>query len=394
MSVNSLAVRLSQVAELNPRPSTALNDDVVVSFLSMSAVAVEGTTSEGDERRYAEVNRGYTVFEDGDILIAKITPCFENGKIAQATLNNKYGVGSTEFHVVRPNHERLDSRYLLHFLRQTHVRLDGTRRMTGSAGHRRVPVSFFSDLEVLLPSLSEQKRIGAILDMVESIRIKRRATIEKIDQLAQAVFIEMFGDLIKNPLGWIVRLCREVCDRITVGIVVQPSSYYRDNGIPALRSLNIKPNDVVLKDLVYFSEEDNRELEKTRVWEGDVVVVRTGQPGTAAVIPSFLDGVNAIDILIVTPDKEQVDARYLSFFFNSSAGKSLVLGQARGQIQQHLNVGSLKLAEIPIPPLALQNEFARRWEKLESIKKQHCVHLKELDALYSTLQHRAFRGEL
>lgn len=68
------------------------------------------------DRPYAEVRKGYTYFETGDVLVAKITPCFENGKIAQAVLPRQYGFGSTEFHVVRPNSGKLNGRYLHHFL--------------------------------------------------------------------------------------------------------------------------------------------------------------------------------------------------------------------------------------------------------------------------------------
>jgi type I restriction enzyme S subunit len=107
-----------------------------------------------------------------------------------------------------------------------------------------------------------------------------------------------------------------------VGIVVQPASYYQEYGVPALRSQNIKPNSISTDNLVFFSPSDNEtKLAKTRVKAGDVVLVRTGQPGTAAVIPEELDGVNAIDLLITTPCKDIVDSVYLCSFFNSAWGK-------------------------------------------------------------------------
>src|SRR5207253_2857111 len=107
-----------------------------------------------------QVSKGYTFFRDGDLLLAKITPCFENGKIAQATLNHELGVGSTEFHVIRPDRMRVSDRFLLRFLRQPRIRLSGERRMTGSAGQRRVPEAFISELELPLPPLEERRRIA------------------------------------------------------------------------------------------------------------------------------------------------------------------------------------------------------------------------------------------
>ena len=143
----SRKVALDEVAELNPRLAETLAPDDEVSFVPMSAVSAEtaGITEE-ETRSYAEVSKGYTPFVTGDVLVAKITPCFENGKIAQAQLAHRVGFGSTEFHVVRPRVDKLDARYTLHFLRHGNVRLAGERRMTGSAGQRRVPENFLAKL--------------------------------------------------------------------------------------------------------------------------------------------------------------------------------------------------------------------------------------------------------
>ena len=155
-------VALDEVAELNPRLAETLAAGDKVSFVPMSAVSAEsaGITDE-ETRTYAEVAKGYTPFVSGDVLVAKITPCFENGKIVQARLTQRAGFGSTEFHVVRPRANKLDARYTLHFLRLSSVRLAGERRMTGSAGQRRVPENFLAKLEIPLPPLAEQRRIAS-----------------------------------------------------------------------------------------------------------------------------------------------------------------------------------------------------------------------------------------
>nr|WP_315437843.1 restriction endonuclease subunit S [uncultured Pseudomonas sp.] len=345
---------------------------------------------------YISSSENYVDASDLVTLGAKIVPkeSILFAKIGEAIRQNFRVLSGCEMLVDNnamaaiPN-ERIYFKYLYHYLKSVNF--------YSLAPSTTVPAIRKSDLQKLqvpIFSMREQWRISKILDHAELLRSKRATSIEKLDELARTTFVKMFGDSLSNPFNWPVQLCKNVCSRVTVGIVVQPSSYYTDGGVPALRSLNIKPDGLMLNDLVYFSELDNEKLSKTRVWQGDVVLVRTGRPGTATVIPSSLDGVNAIDILIVTPDKNKVNSRYLSFFFNSSAGRSLVLGQARGQIQQHLNVGSLKMAEIPMPPLELQNEFANRWEKIDSLKKRYLQHLNELESLCSSLQHRAFRGEL
>ncbi len=205
----------------------------------------------------------------------------------------------------------------------------------------------------------------------------------------------MFGDPVANPKGWQTIECANICERITVGIVVKPASYYVPSGVPALRSLNIKPGYISLEDLVYFSEHDNNtKLAKTKLKTGDLVIVRTGQPGTSSVVPADLDGINAIDLLIATPKPDIVNSVFLSQFFNSSGGRSIVLTAQRGQVQKHLNVGSLNESCIPLPPIELQKEFSRRVSAVEKLKTAHKSSLAELDELFASLQYRAFRGEL
>jgi type I restriction enzyme S subunit len=203
MSATRRTAKLGEIAELNPRLADSLESSATVSFVPMSAVSAEtASTVAVEERRYEEVSTGYTPFLDGDLLVAKITPCFENGKIAQAKLFHRFGFGSTEFHVIRPLRGKADSRYLLHFLRQPRVRRDGERKMTGSAGQRRVPEQFLAGLEIPIPPLSEQRRIADMLDRAEALRAKRRTVIAELGALTQSIFLALFGDVTTNPGSW------------------------------------------------------------------------------------------------------------------------------------------------------------------------------------------------
>ncbi|UJS25290.1 restriction endonuclease subunit S [Thiothrix winogradskyi] len=244
-----------------------------------------------------------------------------------------------------------------------------------------------------LPPLPEQQRIAAILDKADAIRRKRQQAIQLADEFLRSVFLEMFGDPVTNPKGWEVKLCTDICRQITVGLVIKPASYYVDEGIPAIRSLNIGDKGIKRENFVYFSASDNETvLSKSRVYEDDIVIVRSGQPGKAAVIPKELDGINAIDVLIVRPDKEKIEPNFLAFFLNSSAGKSLVMSEERGQVQKHLNVGSLNVAKIPIPPIDRQRQFVKIIKKIRDISEKS--KLAECDVMFNALSQRAFAGEL
>lgn len=169
---------LGEVAEINPRLSGTFGESAEVSFLPMASLDAEtGSINCHESRLFGEVRKGYTPFISGDLLIAKITPCFENGKIGQAQIPHMLGFGSTEFHVIRPNSKVAMPRFVFHFLRQKRVRLEGERKMTESAGQRRVPSRFFQTLRIPLPPLHEQKRIADILDKADELRRKRKEAI-------------------------------------------------------------------------------------------------------------------------------------------------------------------------------------------------------------------------
>ena len=329
------------------------------------------------------------LFDEPLVLLAEDGGHFDNPERGVAYLVNGKTWVNNHAHVLRPSNE-IDVKFLCRVLENYDLSpfITGTTRgklTKGGAAEIPVPV----------PPLEEQRRIAAILDQAETLRTQRRTALALLDSLTQSLFLDMFGDPMTNPKKLPLFRGDEICSRITVGIVVQPSSYYRSEGVPALRSLNIRPNKVVMENLVYFSSEDNEtKLAKTRVRQGDVLLVRTGQPGTAAVVPPELDGVNAIDILIATPDTSKVSADYLCYFFNSDAGKKLVLGAQRGQVQKHLNVGAMNAALIPIPPLPLQQTFATRIASIEALKATHRRALAALDALFASLQQRAFTGAL
>ena len=176
------SVPLEDLAQINPRPPK-IPGNQEVSFVGMAELDAVNARTESDAiRQYCEVSKGYTVFENGDILVAKITPCFENNKIGQAQLQCEIGVGSTEFHVVRVGAE-LDARYLLHFLRQDFVRRQGEIRMTGSAGQRRVPADFLRQLKVPLPPIEEQRRLSAVFDQAEHLRRNHVEVAERYSDL-------------------------------------------------------------------------------------------------------------------------------------------------------------------------------------------------------------------
>ena len=168
--------------------------------------------------------------------------------------------------------------------------------------------------------------------------------------------------------GWRRLTVEKICEQVSVGIVVKPSQYYVDDeaGIKAFRSANISENKVVDKNWVYLSPEGHAMNEKSALKAGDVLVVRSGMPGTACVVTPAYEGANCIDVVFARPDTRYVLPEYLAAFTNSSVGKKHVLGNQGGLALKHFNVGAYKRMEVTLPPLPEQCKIAeilRTWDE-------------------------------
>jgi len=156
--------RLGDCCELNPRrPSMDLEDTDNVSFVPMPSVSENGYLQDVADVEYRKVKKGFTYFENGDVLFAKITPCMENGKGAIAEgLTNNFGMGSTEFHVLRPIEGVSSPYWLLALTRLSIFRERASKNMTGTGGQKRVPASYLENFMVGLPPIEEQNRFENI----------------------------------------------------------------------------------------------------------------------------------------------------------------------------------------------------------------------------------------
>lgn len=389
------SVPLSEVAEINPSVSDKVLEDpgLRVSFVPMSAVS-ETTASviSPEERVAGDCRKSFTPFARGDVLVAKITPCFENGKIVLADIPHPFGFGSTEFHVVRARPAKLDPRFLLHALRQPVFRLKGERRMTGSAGQRRVPENFLSTFAIPLPPLDEQRRIAAILDKADALRAKRRAALKKLDELTQSIFLDMFGDPATNPKGWPWHRLGDVSDFFAGSTLPEGEAFTGQlDGYFLLKvsDMNLPGNDVYLKTCQQWSEVPG--AASCTCPENSVVIPkRGGAIGTnkkrITTRPSVLDP----NLMAIAPRPGQTELQFLYAWLLHLDLASITSGSSVPQ----LNKRDLDPLSIAVPPFDLQQEFARRVGEVQKVVDSQQAAESHLEHLFSALQHRAFRGEL
>src|SRR5690554_1445152 len=183
-------IRLTHIAEINPHNEAS--DDLQVSFVPMALISTSHRGEhEQETREWREVKQGFTHFANGDVAIAKITPCFENSKAAVfSNLKNGISAGTTELHVARPL-GGLSPLYLLLCFKSPRYLLEGESKMTGSAGQKRLPKSYFEGTPLPLPPLAEQHRIVAKVDelfaLCDQLKAKLQAASETQIKLTEAI---------------------------------------------------------------------------------------------------------------------------------------------------------------------------------------------------------------
>ena len=168
------------------------------------------------------------------------------------------------------------------------------------------------------------------------------------------------------PEEWETHTCSELSERIMVGIVIRPAQYYVRHGVPAFRSANVREDGINDLDLVYISNASNALLAKSQTRTGDVLTVRTGYPGTSAVVRSAHAGCNCIDVLITRPSR-RLDSEWLAIWINSSFGKEQVLRNQGGLAQKHFNVGDMRNLVVALPPLCQQRAIAETLRDVDSL---------------------------
>ena len=189
-------IALGECCELNPKKSDddRLKEGVEVSFVPMPAVTEKGELDNSSIRLYEQVQKGFTYFADNDVLFAKITPCMENGKGAVARgLKNGIGFGSTEFHVLRPKAGVSNPVWLYTIMSFKQFRQDAARKMTGSAGQRRVPSSFLSGYKVSLPPIALQNQFAIFVERTDKSKFRIKQSLEKLEKCYKALLQKYFG---------------------------------------------------------------------------------------------------------------------------------------------------------------------------------------------------------
>ena len=379
--------RLGDICTINPK-SPGFQDKLIVSFIPMTKVGENGEFDPSERKTYQEVKKGFTYFQNGDVLFAKITPCMENGKGAIAqSLENGIGFGSTEFHVLRPLPEYVTSEWLFYFLSWSAFRKEAEKNMTGSAGQKRVPKSFLAEYVVDVPNLSTQKKTTNTLDKICNLISLRKQQLAKLDELVKARFVEMFGDITNNPKQWEKEPLENHVDILT-GFPFDSTGFV-SNGIKICGGLIIMPDKINWEDCKWWPNAVG--YENYLLADTDIVMA-LDRPWISDCFKIALVSKGDLPSLLI-----QRTARIRAKDMNQLFIYSLLQDEAfsahcnvTGSLVPHISHKDIKSYPVVVPPIVLQDEFAEFARNVRSQKLTIQQSLDKLEVLKKALMQEYF----
>ncbi len=349
-----------------------------------------------DEKTHQTLKRSQ--IKSGDVLVSIA------GSIGRAAVvpDNAPELNCNQAVAIVRVKEQLFQPYLRYWLESYEAQTQ-IRGVTVTGTIANLSLSQLGNLQIPLPPIETQKRIAAILDQAEALRSLRRQSIGQLDALARSIFLEMFGDPVTNPKGWDIRKLADFVDEFRYG----SSNKSQATGKPILRIPNVVGGTLNLTELKTVPVDD-AEFERIKMQDGDILFVRTnGNPdfvGRCAVFDRRLvvntgfsedEFVFASYLIRARISSKLIDTTFLREFLLGSSGRLQLRASCKTSAGQfNINIPSLSAISFPLPPLALQQEFADRIGAIEALKTQHRQSLAKMDLLFASLQHRAFRGEL
>lgn len=441
--------KLGDVCEIKPPKKLAkdkLTDEDLVTFFPMTDLkAFNRNIKPIQSKRLKDVYKGYVYFQDNDVLLAKITPCFENGKLGIAKgLKNGVGFGSSEYMVFRP-HEGISSEYIYYFLSLDYIRREGKKRMTGAVGHKRIPVDYVSNQKLILPPLPDQKRIVKILDKAFAAIDKAKANAEK--NLANSR--ELFNSLLaKTVIGAIEPHSRYNSDNVTgvadlecikkkingggkrklraeptVGKEIikklLPKGWaltdieslfnlidYRgknpkraEKGIRLITAKNIRMGFLAEEPITFVTEQTYKDWMTRGFPElGDIFFVTEGHTMGFVALNIRKDKFALAQRTITLQPATPLDTRYFFYYMMSFHFQNVVKLNATGAAAVGMKGAKLRSLPMPFPSIAEQKDIANRLDALsndtKALESNYVRRIEALNNMKQSILKNAFEGEL
>lgn len=342
-------------------------------------------------------SRARQLVELDDVLVSTVRPNL-NG-VAKVNAMHIGATASTGFCVLRPRSNLLSSNYLFHWVKSPNFIADMVRKATG-ASYPAVSDRVIFESLIGVPAVSEQCRIAAILDQADELRAKRREALAQLDSLTQSVFIEMFWDPATKVSTSNFQTLESLLEEPFQNGAYFPKEAYCESGGTEMVHMSDAFGGCVKRGQLKRANCSSADTKKYALTTSDILIARRsltyeGAAKPCMIPPSSEPLIFESSFIRVRPERTRITPLYLFHYLNNDRVKKTHI---RPYVTQStisgINQGNL--AQVPViqPPLELQQEFGRRIQSIENIKLTQVASLSELDSLFTSLQHRAFRGEL
>jgi type I restriction enzyme S subunit len=294
----------------------------------------------------------------------------------------------------------VDPRYLFWFLFNNHLTKNTLKYQNKTTGIINLQLErYIEELQIPLPPLATQKRIAEILDAADVLRRKDQELLKKYDELAQAIFIDMFGDPVKNEKGWVTEILKNITTKIGSGATpTGGKTAYKSEGISLIRSMNVYDFSFKWKDLAFIDEKQALRLNNVTVESGDVLFNITGASVCrCSIVPDELLPARVNQhVAIIRAKKDCLNPIFLNHLLvsNSVKTKLLSVGSAGGAVMEAITKEQLEQFGIIVPPIKLQNEFEQLIKNVFLQKSTEINAIKDSEGLFNSLIQKAFEGEL
>ncbi len=405
---------LSRLLKLNPK-NTA-EDGLEAGFSPMNLL---GTSYRGDvgfePRRWSEIKKAYTHFANGDVLLAKITPCFENGKSGIARdLPNGIGAGSSEYFVCRANIDLIDPRFLLAFFRTESFRSQAIPQMSGSVGHKRVPKDFLLNSSLPLPPLPEQKRIADKLDTLLARVDACREHLDRVPAILKRFRQSVLAAATSGKLteewrhsygekeNWKTGVLGDLATLITKGASPKwQGIQYVDPGVGGtlfVTSENVRELKIDVSNPKYVDSSFDKKQPRSILRRGDLLTNIVGASiGRSAIFDSN-ERANINQAVCVIRLDESVDRKFVLYFLSATSTLEYFQLEKVDVARANLSLEDIRNIPIRLPSHAEQAEIVRRVGSLfalaDELESRYTAARTHIDRLTPALLAKAFRGDL
>ncbi|WP_339800766.1 restriction endonuclease subunit S [uncultured Marinobacter sp.] len=400
---------LADIVVLNPKNDASAEQTAGFVPMALAPTDYHGALQH-EEKVWGEIKKSYTNFADGDVIFAKVTPCFENGKAAIVRdMPSGIGAGSSEFYVLRPTSKEISPSLLFAIIKTQSFMQQGAENMTGAVGLRRVPRAFVESFPIALPPAAEQKVIADKLDTLLAQVENTKARLERIPQILKRFRQSVLAAAVSGRLTeeWReqnaiapgnTRELDEVIESSFYGPRFSKNDYTKgDSGVPTIRTTDMKNGTIRISPETPKVEVAPEKLDQFKLIPGDLLITRTGSIGVMALFEGDYIAIPSA-YLIRFRLKPSVDKRFIYYALTSPDAQQQMGLSSTAITQPNINAKSIRALKITLPTQDEQTEIVRRVDQLfahaDRIEQQVTNALARVNNLTQSILAKAFRGEL